>query len=140
MLLACAASHSECTNATTSVMTPGIGGRQHAVAQVEHVARRARVDRAASVLDDGARRPLDHRPSRQQHHRIEVALQRGAGRHPDGGIGQRRAPVDADHRLAARATASDIAPSSSAVPTPKCVIGTPASASAANTRALCGST
>ncbi|COX96686.1 Uncharacterised protein [Mycobacterium tuberculosis] len=37
-------------------------------------------------------------------------------------------------------TASDIAPSNSAVPTPKCVIGTPCSPSAANTRALCGNT
>ena len=54
-----------------------------------------------------------------------------------GGIGQRGPPVDADDRRAGR---SDIAPSSSAVPTPKCVIGTPWSASAANTRALCGST
>lgn len=34
----------------------------------------------------------------------------------------------------------DIAPSNSAVPTPKCVIGTPCSPSAANTRALCGNT
>ena len=38
------------------------------------------------------------------------------------------------------APAADIAPSSSAVPTPKCVIGTPRSASVANTRALCGRT
>lgn len=33
-----------------------------------------------------------------------------------------------------------MAPSSSAVPTPKCVIGTPAAAMVANTRLLCGST
>jgi hypothetical protein len=38
------------------------------------------------------------------------------------------------------APASPIAPSSSAVPTPKCVIGTPYPARASNTRVLCGST
>ena len=55
---------------------------------------------------------------------------------PAGGVGQRRSPVHADDG----GPASDIAPSSSAVPTPKCVIGTPAPASASNTLELCGST
>ncbi len=88
--------HNECTRATASVTMPGSVARQHPVAEVEDVAGRTRVDSAAAVLDDGAHRTLHHRPAGQQHHRIEVALQRNPGPDPGGGVGQRRAPVDAD--------------------------------------------
>ena len=115
----------------------GVGTGQHAVAEIEDVAGGSGVDRAAAVLDDGACRPFHDRPAREQDDRIEVALQRRVGRHPGRRVGQRRAPVDADD---SRPLPRPIAPSSSAVPTPKWVIGTPASFSDENTRVLCGST
>ena len=118
----------------------GVGSWQHAVAEIENVAGGSRVDRAAGVLDDGPCRPLDDRPARKQNDRIEIALKRRVGRYPGRRVGQRRAPVDADDSRAPADTASAIAPSNSAVPTPKWVIGTPASFSDENTRELCGST
>ncbi len=102
--------------------------------------RRAGVDRAAAVFDHRAGRALDHRPPGQQHHRIEIALQRGAGRTRAAASVSEVRQSTPTTRAAGPDTASDIAPSSSAVPTPKCVIGTPAPASAANTRLLCGNT
>ena len=64
------------------------------------MARRARVDRAPAVLDDGAHRALHHGKARQQHDRIEVALQGGARLHARGGVGQRGSPVHPDDRRA----------------------------------------
>ena len=92
------ASHSEWTSATRSVRIAGIGLRQHSVAEVEDVPGRAGVHGAPSVVDHRARRLLDRRPARQQHHRIEVALQRFSGFDAGGGIDQRGPPVDPDDR------------------------------------------
>ena len=47
-----ARAHSECTSATTLGHDARIGRGQHAVAEVEHVARRARRRPRAAVLDD----------------------------------------------------------------------------------------
>jgi hypothetical protein len=51
-----------------------ISGGQHSVPEVEHVARGSRGDGATAVLHDIPYGPLDYGPTRQQHHRIEVAL------------------------------------------------------------------
>ncbi len=70
----------------------GIGFRQHAVPQVEHVA----LGRAAA-LDHVPGPFLDDLPGGQQHRRIQVALQRLARFHPPDGLVKRDAPVDPDH-------------------------------------------
>ena len=99
------------------------------MAEVEHVALRL-----AAFVEDAAHLGLDRGPVGEQHGRIEVALHRAArapGR-PDSGTRQSTPRTSAP--------ASAIAPSSSPVPTPKWIRGTPASATAPSTRAECGST
>ena len=124
--------HSECTNATTSVMTPGSVPGSTPWPRLNTWPAGARVDRAPAVLDDGARRALRHRQSRPT-----APPGRGcpAARCPAARARRRRSARCASPRptTGSRRRPRDIAPSSSAVPTPKCVIGTPAPASAANT-------
>ena len=97
-----ARSHSECTNATTSVMTPGsvAGSTPWPRLNTWPVAPASTARRPSSTTARAARSATGD--AGQQHDRIEVALQGGARRHPGGGIGQRRAPVHADHRAGGR--------------------------------------
>ena len=99
----------------------GVGVGQHAVAEVEHVARAAaRRPRAISRTCG-----LDRLPRREQERRVEVALQR-PGRARPAGRPRRAAP--GSRRPTTSAPASPIAASSSPVPTPKWIRGTPSRA------------
>ena len=67
-----------------------VGRRQHAVAQVEHVARAAAV-----LVEDPARGLLDAVPRAQQQHRVKVPLD-GASADQPAALGQRDPPVEPD--------------------------------------------
>ena len=108
----------------------GVGRGQHPVAEVEDVAR-------------GGAAGLEHLGGAVEHHlgggedqgRVEVALH---GRPPT-----RRTPSASGTRQSTPTTsapASPIRPSSSPVPTPKWIRGTPSSPAAASTRADYGMT
>ena len=71
--------------------------------QPQEAARIARELRAQLLLVPGSgiefiplRQP-DQAPAGQQHHRVQIALQRLARLDPHGRVGQRRPPVHADH-------------------------------------------
>ena len=98
-----------------------VGRGQNAVAEVEHVALRS-----PSLGDDPAHLPFDN--GRPEHSRIEVALQRLPG--------TRRAASSSGTRQSTPTTSAPAAPisaSSSPVPTPKWMRGTPRSATADGT-------
>ena len=70
----------------------GVDVGQHAVTEVEDVARRV-----PALLDDLAHAPLEGLPRREEQGRVEVALHGIRRPEPLDGVGQRHAVVDADH-------------------------------------------
>ena len=106
----------------------GVGARQHAVAEVEHVARAAPRRRRAP-----ARTRASTRPRRRRTARPGRGCPAARGRSPT-----RRAASDSGTRKSTPTTsapASRMSASSSPVPTPKWIRGTPRSATAASARA-----
>ena len=97
----CPRRHNECTSATSSVSMSGSVAGSTPWPRLKMCPAAPASTAAPAVVDDGPRRLLDHRPAGQQHHRIEVALQRPARADPCRRVGQRGTPVHADHGGAA---------------------------------------
>ena len=120
-----------CTRSTSRSSVSGARARQHAVAQVEHVPAAS-----AGPAQDVERLRLDDLPRAQARGRVEVPLDRAV--EPDAlpRHVERHPPVDPDHV----APAARISGSSSPVPTPKWIRGTPRSDRPSNTSRIVGST
>ena len=80
------------TRSGSLASTAGVGFRQHAMAQVEHVplGRATAGEHVPGSL-------LDDFPRREQDSRIEVALQCLSRLHPPDGLVEGDAPIDANH-------------------------------------------